>query len=54
MKQKALISEGREVSRPAVAKLLKRLIELQKLREEVRLAEVAMRPKPNESQAPRP
>lgn len=44
MKHKAHASKSRKVSRPIDTGLPKRMAELQKLREQVRLAEVAMRP----------
>ena len=46
-------SKGRKVARPFDSKLLKRLIELQKLREQVRLAQVAMKPRHDASQIER-
>jgi hypothetical protein len=54
MKDKVHASKGRKVTRPTDALLLKRLIELQKLREQVRLAEVSMKPGQDASHAGRP
>ena len=51
--KKVHASKGRKVARPLNSKLLKRLIELQKLREQVRLAEVAMKPRHDTSQIER-
>jgi hypothetical protein len=45
MKQKGHVSKGRKVSRSIDSSLVKRMIELQKLRERVRLAEVATKPR---------
>jgi hypothetical protein len=44
MKQKPCVLKGRKIAPPSDAQLLRRIIELQKLRERVRLAEVAMKP----------
>jgi hypothetical protein len=44
MKQKVRASKTQEASRPLDSSLLKRVIELQKLRKQVRLAEAAIRP----------
>jgi hypothetical protein len=43
--KKVHASKGRQVARPLDSKFLKRLIELQKLREQVRLAEGATKPR---------
>jgi hypothetical protein len=53
MKQKVHGSRSRKISRPIDASLLKRIAELRNLREKIRLAEVAMRPKHNASQVGR-
>jgi hypothetical protein len=45
MKQKACELKDRNVALPTDAQLLRRIIELQNLREQVRLAEVAMKTK---------
>jgi hypothetical protein len=44
MKQKRAL-KGRRLAQLSDARLLGRLLELQKLREQVRLAEIAMQPK---------
>ncbi len=54
MEYKFQESNGRKISRPDNSKLLIRLIELQKLREQVRLAEVAMKPEQAASQVRQP
>jgi hypothetical protein len=51
MKQKPYVLKGQKIAPPSDAQLLRRMIELQKLRERVRLAEVAMKPRPDTSLA---
>jgi hypothetical protein len=51
MKQKPYILKGQKIAPPSDAQLLRRMIELQKLRERVRLAKVAMKPRPDTSLA---
>ena len=51
MKHNVHTSKGPKASRPS--DLLKRLSELQKLRKQVRLAEAAIRPRPQASQVGR-
>jgi hypothetical protein len=50
MKDNVSRSKGRKVSRSVDTSLSKRMAELRRLREQVRLAEVAMRPRHNMSQ----
>ena len=45
MKHKVRESKGQKASRPLDSNLQKRLTELQRLREQVRLAEAAIRPR---------
>jgi hypothetical protein len=45
MKHKVRVSKTQKVLRPLDSNLQKRLTELQKLREQVRLAEAAIRPR---------
>jgi hypothetical protein len=53
MKQKVGASKGQKASRSLDSNLLKRVIELQKLRKQIRLAEAAVRTPPVASQAVR-
>ena len=53
MKQKVRASKSQKASRPLDSNLLKRVIELQKLRKQVRLAEAAVRAPHEASQAVR-
>jgi hypothetical protein len=54
MKQKVRVSKGRKVSQSVDSSLLKRMTKLQKLRERVRLAEVATKTKHDASHTRRP
>jgi hypothetical protein len=54
MKQMVRSSKGQKASRPLDSNLLKRLIDVQKLRKQVRVAEAAVKPRRETSQAARP
>ena len=54
MKQKVRVSKGRKVSQSVDSSLLKLLTKLQKLRERVRLAEVAAKTRHDPSHTRRP
>jgi hypothetical protein len=54
MKHMVRASKGQKASRPLDSNLLKRLIDVQKLRKQVRLAEAAVKPPHEAPEAARP